>query len=323
LDRNGRSRKDRNGMERTGWDWKGWEWTGRIGTEGTGSEWIGKDGRGMERLERSGAFVEVDRFFVVQPSSMRRVEMPRSKVEKGTGRSESCKALRGKGGNGRGNPPFEERTVVCIPPLSKCVMRLRLIGDRPLLVNNKMGVAAELAEQYVGIDGTGTKASGVKREKASYDEQYRRAFYQLPCSKYQAPDPKGRYGVPIGGIRKCACSAIATAGITNNKEIGAIKKSFFIKAETGCGGYAEVKFGRLERDVRPAGQKNSPMPRIAHRPMFHDWRIDLTIQYNPKVLTPDQIVNLFMHAGQYIGLCELRAEKLQGECGGFVIEIAE
>ena len=59
---------------------------------------------------------------------------------------------------------------------------------------------------------------------------------------------------------------------------------------------------------------------MRHRPMFHDWSIKLRVKFNPSVLTPEAIVNLFMHAGQYVGLCEMRAEKKQGQCGGFFVE---
>ncbi len=84
----------------------------------------------------------------------------------------------------------------------------------------------------------------------------------------------------------------------------------------------ELKFKKLVRDERPVniGSSGKTVPRIAYRPMFIDWQIHLRIGFNTRRLSAEQIVNLFLHAGQYVGLCEMRAQKKQGECGGFVVQ---
>jgi hypothetical protein len=86
-------------------------------------------------------------------------------------------------------------------------------------------------------------------------------------------------------------------------------------------GLCKLKFKSIERDVRPVniGSGQKTVPQMRHRPMFHGWTVDLKIRYNVKVITAEQIVNLLMHAGLYIGWGELRAEKKQGECGGFTV----
>jgi hypothetical protein len=93
---------------------------------------------------------------------------------------------------------------ILIPPLEQSETVLLLIGDRPLMVNNKLNVAQEISDQYSGKG----KAGHVKKSPVSEGESYARAFYTLPDSKYPAPHPKGRYGVPASGIKKCACKAI-------------------------------------------------------------------------------------------------------------------
>lgn len=209
-----------------------------------------------------------------------------------------------------------KRKLITIPQLVKATCKLRLIGDRPLLINNKMNVAEEVAERY----GPQGKSASVKAPAASYDEQYARAFYVMPSSRFPAPNPKGLYGIPASGIRKCAAKGARPAGITDNTTIGLINNSFSIMADEG--GLCRLYFKELVRDIRAVniGSGQKTVPQMRHRPMFRGWHVDVTVMYNPKVLSPEQIVNLFMHAGQFIGLHEMRAEKKQGECGGFVVE---
>lgn len=223
-----------------------------------------------------------------------------------------------KAANGRRTKRADTGQVksVEIPRLQQGETTLRLVGDRPLMVSNKLNVAEEVSAQYSGRG----KSAAVKSDIPSEDEQYHRAFYVLPSSKYSPPHPKGKYGIPASGIKKCACRAIRTTGITDNTTIGLISNSFWVMEDEA--GLCLLRFKSVERDVRPVniGSGQKTVPQMRHRPIFHDWHIDVRLKYNLKVISEEQLVNLFMHAGQYIGLCEMRAEKKQGQCGGFVVE---
>ncbi|KKM16646.1 hypothetical protein LCGC14_1683750 [marine sediment metagenome] len=201
---------------------------------------------------------------------------------------------------------------VIIPPLEQAESEVWLIGDRPLMVNNKLSVAEGIAEKYDKGPG-----AYVPPPAPTPEEAYANTFYVLPDSKYDAPHPKGRYGVPSSGIKKCACSAIRTTGITDSITIGLIGKSFWVMEDSG--GLCLVQFKKLICDRRPVniGSGVKTVPSMRQRPMFLDWKIKIRVKFNAKVLSREQIINLFMHAGQYIGLCEMRAEKKQGQCGGF------
>jgi hypothetical protein len=122
-----------------------------------------------------------------------------------------------KKSNGKGSN--ETTHLVSIPKLKLVDTVIILKGDRPLLVNNKMGIAERIANQY---DGGGVTKP--KLEALSPDEQYVLAFYVLPGSKFVPPSPKGSYGIPASGLKKCVCSAIRTAGFTDNTTIGLIGK---------------------------------------------------------------------------------------------------
>jgi hypothetical protein len=109
-------------------------------------------------------------------------------------------------------------------------------------------------------------------------------------------------------------------GITDNMTIGLISNSFSILAEEA--GLIPITFDRLQRDIRPVniGSAQKTVPRMAHRPMFHGWKCHIRVRFNPRVLSEEALINLLMHAGTYIGWGELRSEKKQGECGGFMVK---
>lgn len=228
-------------------------------------------------------------------------------------------------GNGRLKPTVgPTRTgkgrMIEVPPVQMDELKITLVGDRPLMVNNKMSVAEDVARQYDRSEVSGGKSKNVPKLPDTKDEQYAKAFYVMPSSKYDPPSPKAKYGIPASGIKKCFCKGIRPAGYTDNMTIGNIQKGVQIMATEG--GLCELGFKRLERDIRPVniGSGQKTVPQMRHRPVFHDWYINLTVRYNPKIIGPESVVNLFNHAGQFIGLCEMRAEKMQGECGGFWVK---
>lgn len=206
--------------------------------------------------------------------------------------------------------------LVEIPKIRQDHVKIRLVGDRPLMVNNKMAVVPYLNERY-STPGGKSKA----KEIVDDDEAYSRAFYVFKDSKFKPPSKKGSYGIPTSGIKKCADKAIRTTGISDNTAIGEISKSFFVLAEKD--GLSRLKFRDFDKDERMVniGSGQKTVPQLRRRPIFFDWTIDLDIMYNPLKMSPEGLVNLFMHAGIYIGLCEMRAEKKQGECGGFGVEL--
>jgi len=215
------------------------------------------------------------------------------------------------GSNGDGQTIRKE---LYIPKLNQGYAELWIEGDSPLLCNNKLNVAEEVAAIY-----DSSKGHTIKKEKATPEEQYARAFYVMPSSKHPAPHPKGRYGVPTSGIKKCICSGIRQTGISDNTTVGLLQKAIKVLADDG--GLSEIHFDRLEHDIRPVniGSGTKTVPQMRHRPAFYGWKIKLLIKYNRMLISEEQLLNIIEHAGQYVGLCEMRAEKKQGECGGFTL----
>ena len=212
----------------------------------------------------------------------------------------------------------EPRKVIQIPAPEQRTVDLLLVGDRPLMVNNKMNVAEELDERY---SGEGGKSGSVAPPHRSKDERYAMAFYVMPSSKHKPPSPKGKYGIPTSGINKCFGAGIRQSGISDNTTVGLIQKAVQIMADEA--GLCHITFDRLERDVRPVSKgKNSSVPEMRHRPMFHGWKCKIRVKYNPKLISLEGLINIFNYAGIWIGLCEMRAQKTTGECGGFTVASA-
>ncbi len=230
-------------------------------------------------------------------------------------KSGSGRGTKARPKTGNGEAIHQQVKRLEIPPLEYEAIKMKLAGTSPLMLNNKMGVAPMIAKKY--DEG---RASNIKLDKLPLDEQYALAFYVMPSSKHPAPHAKGCYGVPASGIKKCLCKGCRPAGMNNNTDIGTIHKAFHVMADEG--GLCEIHHDGFTRDIRPVniGSGQKTVPSMRHRPMFFDWWINLNVYYNPRVITQEALVNLGMYAGAYIGLCELRAEKLQGECGGFTIK---
>jgi len=208
-----------------------------------------------------------------------------------------------------------ENKKLQIPQLEQAVGIFRLIGDTPQLLNNKLSVAWEIAAQYQG-----GKTGSVDPNKRPVEEQFAGAFYTLPSSPHPPPHAKGLYGVPASGIKKCLQKGIRPAGFTDNTSIGQIQKAFRVLDDEG--GLCLVRHNGFDKDSRPVniGAGIKTVPNIRYRPIFPQWEIHVRIIFNTRIIGGEQLLNLILYAGQYIGLCELRAEKAQGECGGFSVE---
>lgn len=203
-----------------------------------------------------------------------------------------------------------------IPKMDLMTVYLGLAGDRPLMTSNKMNIAEAIALTY-GSEGGATGKPKVK--KPTPEEMYRNAFYVMGYSDHDPPSELGDYGIPASGIKKCFCSAIRQTGITNNTVVGVIQRSFLIQQFHR--GLAPMTCEYFEMDTRAAGiGQGNKTPDMRYRPMFHEWEVIVEVTYNPVVMTLDQLVNLGRYAGFYVGWGELRAEKMQGECGGFTVK---
>lgn len=219
--------------------------------------------------------------------------------------------------------PKEKRQVVVpkkivIPELVQKETTVVLVGTTPLMMNNKQFLAGGLATRY-DPDGPKTKTPQVQ---LTPEQRYAGSFYVLADSKYEAPHEKARYGVPASGLKKCFDSAIRLTGISNNTEVSIIQRSYKVMPDVGP--FVLLRHKGFHMDQRTAQPRDSKTPQWRYRAYFHvGWELRVRIRFNPLMLDEANLVNLIAHAGEYIGLCELRPEKKQSECGQFAVLVGK
>lgn len=185
-------------------------------------------------------------------------------------------------------------TVIEIPKLSIETIDITLIGDSPLIVHRW----SEKAKKQM-LDKQMKKATSGKEAK-NPEQDYLDSLYK---------HPDGGYGFPTIGIKAAGVSACSQIdGIT---KVDA-RASFHIDGEL------------VKIDGKPKPRED--MVRIAmgtadlrYRGEFTNWKTTFSVKFNSRVLSAEQIVNIFNVAGFGVGIGEWRPQK-NGSYGRFHVK---
>lgn len=210
----------------------------------------------------------------------------------GNGDSATAVAERPKRGD------LKNAEAIVIQPIDIRNFEMGIRGTSPLIVQK----FSEKARKSIK-DKQEQKAKG-GREKRDPHAEFLAALYVMPGTG--APGSKtAKYGIPAAGFKKAAVSACRYIdGINMRFASGA----FHVLEDAG--GLVQLKCSQpymREDTVRLLGPSR-PLD-LRYRPQFDEWSCVLRIRYNASVISAEQIVNLFHHAGFHIGWGELRAEK--------------
>jgi hypothetical protein len=197
----------------------------------------------------------------------------------------------------------EETTGVTIPAIAVNVARLTIRGTSPLLVHRFSEKArTEIEEKQTG------RAKGKKafRDK---EQEFRDSLYI-----YESKNGKTTYGIPASGVKHCAVNACSF--ISDLTKVSA-RGSFHVIP--GNNGLLPINGEPVmdESMVRIGGIRKIATPR--YRGRFDDWECTFDVRYNSRVISAEQIANLYENAGFAIGLCEHRPEK-NGSYGMFQVK---
>jgi len=193
--------------------------------------------------------------------------------------------------------PAVQKQII-IPKLDLRTMQVRIVGDAALIVNRFSEKSKrQMFEKQTGVAGVG-------HEFKDPAEDYEGSLHRLPGQA-------GHYGFPAQGFKKCAVTACTSLGRSITKE--AAKQAFHVLGDL----IEIVGTPSMREDMVRVGR--SKAADLRYRAEFKQWSCTLTIRYNTRVLSDEQIINLFNVAGFAVGVGEWRPEK-NGQFGLFHVE---
>jgi hypothetical protein len=166
--------------------------------------------------------------------------------------------------------------------------------------------------------------------KASAGRQKRDPVADFKASLYRLPEGEG-FAVPAIALKSAAVSA---AGDVELKKTN-LRRAFHVVGDllkiesppvTDPISEEDVQYNEdLAYEHKHGASMRSDMVRIGmgvadirFRAQFIDWVIPFVVRYNSRVVTAEQLINLFNVAGFGVGLCEHRPEK-DGSWGMFAV----
>ena len=226
----------------------------------------------------------------------------------------------------------ETETVmkVELPQIDLGVFTVNIVGDSPLIVHKWSHKAKEemLGKQmkkaskgkdakvpakdfvdslyWLNEDGT------LLETPQEIPEELENITNDTPLEEIAKVVKKGRFGFPACAFKASAIDAGYQQGVIAKKTTA--RGAFHIIGE-----YAVIEgIPEMREDMVQIGGM-SKVADIRYRPMFKEWKTTLTIKYNKKAITPEQIMNLLNYGGFANGVGEWRPSK-DGSFGTFHVE---
>ena len=159
-----------------------------------------------------------------------------------------------------------------------------------------------------------------QQKKAKKAKEERNPNAEFLLNRYV--DTQGRECVPMTAVKKAMVSA-ATA--MDNLTKVAIRQALFCYApnDPSLTLFPIERFdgspavGAMREDAVTIGINTRG---LAYRPEYPEWQIRVRVEFNPRLISKDQILELAAAAGWGVGLCEGRPEKSSALCWGrFVV----
>jgi hypothetical protein len=159
---------------------------------------------------------------------------------------------------------------------------------------------AEKAKQEIR-DKQAKKAKQAKAERHPEEE----------CEAAKLFDPQGRECVPVTALKKAIVSA-ATAFDDLTKV--ALRQALFVSPADDPGGMlvpiekhdGTPSKGIMREDAVTIGVNTRG---LAYRPAYAEWQLRVNVEFNPRLVSREQLLALVEQAGWGVGICEGRPER--------------
>lgn len=212
----------------------------------------------------------------------------------------------------------KETDVVEVKPLNIKEVKIKIVGDTPLIVH----AWSEKAKKMM-LDAQ-TKATKTKaRELRDPYDDYIQSMYWIsnkpkestPEAFEQAINDGAKWGFPVTAIKMAGNSAAYRLGWVKN-QMG-LRGSYFLKSEYGQLARIEGSVPVMREDMVRVGMGSAD---LRYRPEFENWSMNLILEYNASGdMTLEQIINVINAGGYVCGIGEWRPEK-DGDYGRYHIE---
>lgn len=195
-----------------------------------------------------------------------------------------------------------------IPPIETKTFTVKLIGDSSLITHKWSAKAMKMI-----LDKQTKKAGNGKEAKDPWAD-YCDSMYWL-TNKPEKPTEEdidnARFGFPAKAFKACAIDAGYQQGIIPKKTTA--RGAFHIIGEM-----VEIEgHPQIREDMVRVGMGTAD---IRYRGEFPEWSVLLTIRYNPRAMSAEQIINLLNFGGFSNGVGEWRPEK-DGDHGTFHVAV--
>lgn len=147
-----------------------------------------------------------------------------------------------------------------------------------------------------------------QQKKAKKVKEERRPLEESEAAKYF--DDLGRECAPITAIKKSIISA-ATA-FDDITKVG-LRQALFVNPADSPGPLVSIEthdgkpaIGVMREDAVTIGINTRG---LAYRPEYKEWQLRVKIEFNPRIVSEEQLLALVDQAGWGVGICEGRPEK--------------
>jgi hypothetical protein len=173
---------------------------------------------------------------------------------------------------------------------------LRNIPGSPLVVH----AFAEKAKEEI-------RAKQQKRARQAKEARDPRA--EFLAARYV--DEQGRECIPITALKKAIVSAVTA--FDDLKKVAIRQALFVYPTDDPSSMLVPIEnydgtpaAGRMREDAVTIGVNTRG---LTYRPEYPEWQIRVTVEYNPRLISEEQLLALVDQAGWGVGICEGRPEK--------------
>lgn len=209
-----------------------------------------------------------------------------------------------------------DRQINLLMPKSD-VLRISIEGVSPLLVHRKGREVAEgiiLGQQKKEAKARGQKATSEPRSAKDPFEEFRLSLHVIPGADGNIPKERikegecwpyieNTFGFPVQGFKS------ALARLSEIKMVSIPKTVINSLIRIQEWDLVPLKYSRLQMHLAVLSVGFPPKADPRYRGMFYDWSTAFTVKYPANRFTKESVVNMFMLAGEYMGLGENRAQK--------------